>query len=75
MNEENSLEEVIGEVENLRERLNIQSAYLGFLSIVVFFLLAQSFINDPFGPFYLLVIVMIIIPMILVICRLEQRGL
>lgn len=75
MSEEISLEELSREVDDLRESVNTQRLCLGFLSIVVFLLLAQSFMNYPNGSSYLAIIVIITIPIVLVICRLEQHGL
>ena len=75
MSEDINLEELSREVDDLRERVNFQRTCLEFLSIIVFFLLARIFIIDPYGSFYILIFGVVIIPIFLVLSRLEQRGL
>lgn len=75
MSEEVDFEELSREVEDLRRRLNSQRLYLGALSVIVILLLIQSFVNNPSGFFYLAIMALIIIPLALIIDRLEQRGL
>ena len=75
MSEEVDLDELSREIENLRESVNCQKLCIGFLSIVVVLLLVQSFLKDPTGSSLLIVIGFVMIPIILVISQLEQRGL
>lgn len=75
MSEEVDLEELSREVENLRERVNNHKICLGILGIVVIFLIVQPLFYGPLGSYYFVIIVMIIIPIALIIGRLEQRGL
>ncbi|MFW9835708.1 MAG: hypothetical protein ACFFEK_17020 [Candidatus Thorarchaeota archaeon] len=75
MSEEIDIEELSKEIKDLRERVNCQRLCLGGLSVVVIYLLFLSISCNPLSSYYLVIIAVVIIPLALVISRLEQLGL